>query len=253
MSGLFPPRDDSMHMKNAPYTDPDSVWLDTEPEGTHITMRNIQEDLKIDLIPPSDAEAEKKIRDLIDDMERQNIQMSLAFQEAIDNQEKAFTGILELPKDYNPKPARPSFDDTFMESARTWAKRSTCPRANVGCVIASSDNHTLSTGYNGAPSGAKHCLEIGCIPDNYGHCSRSVHAELNAITQAAKRGTSLNGGTAYLTLMPCLTCAKALIQVGVKRLVWEHDYLENSSERDILIDLLEECGVDWGIYNLSFL
>lgn len=147
--------------------------------------------------------------------------------------------------------SRPSFDDTFMAVARIFADRATCPRASVGCVIVSAEKHMLATGYNGAPSGAEHCLEIGCIPDNYGHCSRSVHAELNAITQAAKRGTSLNWGTAYLTLMPCLTCAKALIQVGIRRIIWETDYLENSSEREILIGLLEECGITWGIYNLS--
>jgi len=138
-----------------------------------------------------------------------------------------------------------------MRSALLWSLRSTCPRAQVGCVLATQDNYTLATGYNGAPAGAKHCLEIGCVPDAYGHCSRSVHAEMNAISQAAKRGTSLNGCSAFLTLKPCLTCAKALIQVGCVRILWLKEYLENTAESETLDSLFLECGVfESGLYKL---
>jgi dCMP deaminase len=157
---------------------------------------------------------------------------------------------LELPQDYN-SIIRPSFEETFMRSALLWSRRSTCPRAKVGCVLASADNYTLATGYNGAPTGAKHCLEIGCTSDAYGHCARSVHAEMNAITQAAKRGTSLSGCSAFLTLKPCLTCAKALIQVGCRRILWLEEYLENTAEAETLDSLFLECGVsEWGLYRL---
>lgn len=143
---------------------------------------------------------------------------------------------------------RPTFHDTFMAEARLWSMRSTCPRAKVGCVLVSPDNYVLATGYNGAPSGAAHCLDIGCKEDSYGHCARSVHAELNAIAQAAKRGTALHWGIAYLTLKPCLTCVKALIQVGISKIIWETDYPTNSKDDETLLQLLDECRVTWVLY-----
>jgi dCMP deaminase len=164
---------------------------------------------------------------------------------------RPFVPLLELFQNYSPPPLRPSFEEIFFRSALLWSQRSTCPRAQVGCVLASPENYMLATGYNGAPAGAKHCLETGCVPDAYGHCARSVHAEMNAIAQAARRGTSLRGASAFLTLKPCLTCAKALIQVGIARVLWLEEYLENTAEAETLEALFLECGVfERGLYKL---
>jgi dCMP deaminase len=172
-------------------------------------------------------------------------------QESLDRLLRLTRGEIELPQNYNPPPPRPSFEEIFFRSALLWSQRSTCPRAQVGCVLASPENYMLATGYNGAPAGAKHCLEIGCVPDAYGHCARSVHAEMNAIAQAARRGTSLRGASAFLTLKPCLTCAKALIQVGIVRVLWLEEYLENTAEAYTLDALFLECGVfEMGLYKL---
>jgi dCMP deaminase len=117
---------------------------------------------------------------------------------------------------------RPSWDEYFMGIAHQVAKRSTCPRAAVGAVVVK-DRRILTTGYNGAPMGLPHCTEVGCLMvDN--HCVRALHAEQNAIIQAALHGVSINGGTIYVTHQPCLTCAKMIINAGIKRVVYEGDY-----------------------------
>jgi dCMP deaminase len=91
--------------------------------------------------------------------------------------------------------SRPDWDSYFMNIAKEVASRSTCPRASVGAVIVK-DNGILSTGYNGAPSGEPHCLEVGCLIIN-NHCERTIHAETNAVVQAAKYGVNINGSTLY--------------------------------------------------------
>lgn len=126
---------------------------------------------------------------------------------------------------------RPSWDDYFLEVARAIAKRSTCDRGRIGCVIAR-NRQLLVTGYAGAPAGLPHCDDVGHqmkeIVHEDGrrtmHCMRTVHAEQNAICQAAKLGVSIDGATVYLQMTPCRTCAMLLINCGIKRVVCERKY-----------------------------
>lgn len=137
---------------------------------------------------------------------------------------------------------RPSWDDYFMEIAFTVAQRSTCDRAHVGAVLVR-DRRILTTGYNGAPAELAHCDEVGHLMVD-GHCVRTLHAEQNAIIQGALHGVSIQGSTAYVTHQPCLTCAKMLINAGVKRVVYAGNYPDENSRR-----FLEEAGV--ALVNLS--
>jgi len=118
--------------------------------------------------------------------------------------------------------SRPSWDEYFMSIAFQVAKRSTCDRAQVGAIIVK-DRRILTTGYNGAPSGLPHCDDVGHLLIG-GHCVRAVHAEQNAIVQAALHGVSVKGGTIYVTHQPCLTCAKLIINAGVVRVVYAGEY-----------------------------
>jgi len=119
-------------------------------------------------------------------------------------------------------PKRPDWDEYFLKLAMIASERATCPRMHCGCIIAK-DKHVISTGYNGSIPGDAHCEDVGClIVDN--HCVRTVHAEMNALVQAAKWGNSIDGATAYVTNMPCTTCAKALITAGIKRIVVFSDF-----------------------------
>ena len=117
---------------------------------------------------------------------------------------------------------RPSWDEYFLKLAMLASERATCPRMHCGCVLVKHKN-VIATGYNGSLPGDEHCDEAGCmVIDN--HCVRTVHAELNALAQAAKHGNSVAGATAYITNMPCTTCAKALIAAGIKRIVVFSDF-----------------------------
>ena len=125
---------------------------------------------------------------------------------------------------------RKSWDEYFMEIADIVKTRSTCLRRHVGAVIVK-DNRIISTGYNGAPTGLLHCTTIGCerqrqnIPSGQRHeLCRALHAEQNAIIQAAKFGISTEGATAYITVQPCVICAKMLINAGITRVVHAGDY-----------------------------
>lgn len=126
---------------------------------------------------------------------------------------------------------RPSWDEYFMEIANTVAKRATCDRGRSGCVIAK-DKQILVTGYVGSPIGMPHCDDIGhqmrkIIHEDgsiTNHCVRTVHAEQNAICQAAKMGISLEGSTLYCRMTPCRTCAMLIINCGIKRVVCEKKY-----------------------------
>ena len=128
------------------------------------------------------------------------------------------------------KDPRPSWDEYFMEIAHVVAKRSNCSRRHVGAVI-ERNNHFLSAGYNGTPHGVKNCYEGGC-PRCAGHTPSGkgldeclcVHAEQNAICQAAFFGHAVEGATMYITLSPCLTCAKLIINAGIKEVVYDDDY-----------------------------
>ncbi len=126
---------------------------------------------------------------------------------------------------------RPTWDEYFMEITEAVAKRSTCDRGRMGCVIAR-DKQILVTGYAGAPSGLPHCDEVGhqmkTVTNEDGtvskHCMRTTHAEQNAICQAAKIGVSINGATLYCKMTPCSTCAKMIINAGIKRVVCQKKY-----------------------------
>ncbi|PAV14459.1 cytidine deaminase [Methanosarcina spelaei] len=130
---------------------------------------------------------------------------------------------------------RPSLDEYFLEIAFVVGKRATCLRKNVGAVIVR-DKRILATGYNGAPSGMNHCLEIGCIRDlekipsgtRQEKC-RAVHAEQNAIIQAAIHGVSIAGATIYCTHQPCILCAKMIINSNIKRVVYANLYPDTDS------------------------
>jgi len=117
---------------------------------------------------------------------------------------------------------RPDWDEYFLKLAMLASERATCPRMHCGCVLVKNKD-VVSTGYNGSIPGDEHCEDVGClIVDN--HCVRTVHAEMNALVQAAKRGHSIEGATAYVTNTPCTTCAKALIAAGIKRVVIFSDF-----------------------------
>ncbi len=125
---------------------------------------------------------------------------------------------------------RPSWDEYFMEIAEVVAKRSNCCRRHVGAVIMK-DNHILSTGYNGTPRGVRNCFDGGCprcasttkSGDHLEECL-CTHAEQNAICQAAYYGHGIAGGTIYITISPCLTCAKLIINAGIREVVYGGDY-----------------------------
>jgi dCMP deaminase len=113
---------------------------------------------------------------------------------------------------------RQTWNEYFCEIAKTVSSRSTCPRLAVGCVLVR-DRMILATGYNGSLSNAPHCCDVGCVMEN-NHCIAAVHAEINAVTQAAKNGTSLAHAVAYITINPCLNCYKVLYQAGIRRIVY---------------------------------
>lgn len=129
------------------------------------------------------------------------------------------------------KHARPSWDDYFVEVADTIAKRATCDRGRSGCVIAR-NRQLLVTGYVGSPSGLPHCDDVGhqmkkVIHEDVHiteHCVRTVHAEQNAICQAARLGVSIEGATLYCRMTPCRTCAMMIINCGIVRVVCERKY-----------------------------
>mgnify|MGYP000916884840 FL=1 len=140
---------------------------------------------------------------------------------------------------------RPSWDEYFMEIVDLIKERSTCLRRQVGALIVN-DKRILSTGYNGAPTGCSHCEEVGClreklqIPSGQRHeLCRALHAEQNAIVQAAMYGISVQGGTLYVTHQPCVMCAKMAINAGIKRIVFKGDYPDELSK-----ELLEEAGIE---------
>ena len=140
---------------------------------------------------------------------------------------------------------RPTWDEYFMKITLLVAERSTCMRRMVGAIIVK-DKKIVSTGYNGAPKGLKHCLEIGCLREEMGIPSgerhelcRGAHAEQNAIIQAAGSGTNMDGATMYCTDSPCSTCTKMIINSGIRRLVLGKKYPDELGEK-----LISESGVE---------
>jgi dCMP deaminase len=147
---------------------------------------------------------------------------------------------------------RPSWDEYFMNIAKTTGARGTCDRGRVGCVIAK-DKRIISAGYVGSPAGIKHCDEIGheMHTVDYGegdvqrHCVRTAHAETNAIIQAARFGVSTEGGVLYCMMTPCYACAKNIINAGIKRVVCEKDYHAGRRTKEIF----KEAGVELALLN----
>ena len=135
---------------------------------------------------------------------------------------------------------RPTWDEYFMEVCNAIAKRATCDRGRSGCVIAK-DNQILATGYVGAPSGLPHCDEVGhqmkkLIHEDgtvTQHCVRTVHAEQNAICQAARRGAAIQGSTLYCRMTPCRTCAMMIINCGIVRVVAERRYHDGAESEEM--------------------
>lgn len=139
---------------------------------------------------------------------------------------------------------RPSWDEYFLELAQLVSKRATCLRRHVGAVIVK-DKRILATGYNGVPSGLKHCIDIGClreklkIPSGERHeLCRALHAEQNALIQASLYGISLKGSTLYATNQPCIICAKMLINAGIKEIIVASGYPDKMA-----MDFLKEAKI----------
>lgn len=141
---------------------------------------------------------------------------------------------------------RLSWDQYFLTITRDVAERSTCTRAKVGATIVR-DKSILATGYNGAPSGMPHCSEIGCLiyksetpnGDTEENCYRTIHAEINAIAQAAKNGTSIRDASVYITHSPCIHCLKTLVNTGIRAIYFEKPYKLTTVE-----DIIRHTGVE---------
>jgi len=140
---------------------------------------------------------------------------------------------------------RPSWDEYFMDIAELVSKRSTCLRRKVGAVLVR-DKRILSTGYNGAPTGIQHCREVGClreqlnVPSGERHeLCRGLHAEQNAIIQAALHGVSIRGSTIYCTNHPCIICSKMIINSGIEKIKYRDGYSDKLAK-----EMLKEANIE---------
>ena len=140
---------------------------------------------------------------------------------------------------------RPSWENYFMGITELVAKRSTCRRRSVGAIIVK-DKRILTTGYNGAPSGIRHCLEVGCLREQLNVASgerhelcRGIHAEQNAIIQAAFHGVSIKDAILFCTNLPCSICAKMVINAGIKKIYYRSGYADALSE-----NMLQEASIE---------
>ncbi len=145
---------------------------------------------------------------------------------------------------------RPSWDEYFMKLANDVATRTTCLRRGVGCVIVK-DNRILATGYNGVPSGLRHCCETGCLREKLGVPSgqrheicRGLHAEQNAIIQAAKYGINIQGSKIYVNTQPCIVCAKMIINAGIEEIIYQNPY-----DDELARELLQESGIKMRVFD----
>lgn len=137
---------------------------------------------------------------------------------------------------------RPSWDEYFLEVMHALAKRATCSRGRTACVIVK-DNQMIASGYVGSPPGLPHCDDVGHLMKKMlnddgsvsEHCVRTIHAEQNAICQAARRGVSIEGGTLYCKLAPCRICAMLLIACGIKRVVAEYKYQKGTEGEEMML------------------
>ena len=145
--------------------------------------------------------------------------------------------------------SRPSWDEYFMEMAELARKRSTCIRRGVGAVIVK-DNRVMATGYNGVPRGISHCSETGCLREQMGVPSgqrhelcRGLHAEQNAIIQAARMGVNIDGAELYCTTQPCAICTKMIINAGIKRVVIKERYPDELGQA-----MAAEAGLEFELF-----
>ncbi len=143
-----------------------------------------------------------------------------------------------------PSPERPSWEQYFMDIVEIVSRRSTCLRRKVGAILVR-DKRILATGYNGAPTGLRHCLERGClrdelrIPSGERHeLCRGLHAEQNAIIQAALHGVSVRGAVLYCTNHPCIICSKMIVNSGITGIVFREGYSDRLSE-----EILREAAI----------
>lgn len=139
---------------------------------------------------------------------------------------------------------RPGWDEYFLQIASVVSERSTCLRRQVGSLIVK-DRRILTTGYNGAPRGLAHCSEVGCLRDEAGvehgrghELCRGLHAEQNAIIQAAMYGVSIDGATVYSTHQPCVLCTKMLVNAGIKAIYYVESYPD-----ELAVKMLDEAGI----------
>jgi dCMP deaminase len=132
---------------------------------------------------------------------------------------------------------RVSWDRYFMNLAREAATRSTCPRKAVGAIIVR-DKAILATGYNGSLRGLPHCTEIGCLMEN-DHCVRTVHAEANALLQAARHGVSIDGADVYVTASPCWDCFKLIANGGIRRILYGEFYRDGR-----IVEFARQAGIE---------
>jgi dCMP deaminase len=151
--------------------------------------------------------------------------------------------------------SRPDFDDIYMELAVNLAKRSHCIKKHVGAVL-TKDTRIISIGYNGPPAGTHNCdLEFpseGCARDSKGSCSLALHAEQNAILYAVKNNSSVEGSTLYVTLAPCLACARIIFSMGISKVVYLFSYAEYKGiGSDEGVDFLVKFGVNVQRYSKS--
>jgi dCMP deaminase len=143
---------------------------------------------------------------------------------------------------------KPSFNEIYMELAENLAKRSHCVKAQVGAVL-TKDTRIISLGYNGPPAGTHNCDVVwpkdGCPRDSKGSCSLALHAEQNAILYAAKSNVSIEGSTLYVTLSPCISCARVIFTLGIKKVYYLNSYAAYKGlSTDEGVDFLRKFGVD---------
>ncbi|OGI06325.1 MAG: cytidine deaminase [Candidatus Margulisbacteria bacterium GWF2_35_9] len=149
---------------------------------------------------------------------------------------------------------RPTWDTYFMNIAHVIASRSTCLKRQVGSLIVK-DEQILATGYNGAPRGMKHATEVGCLREQLQVASgthhelcRGLHAEQNAIIQAARSGVNVEGSTLYCTYMPCVICSKMIINAGIKKIVFNGYYPD-----ELAVQMLNESGIEISLYEEKYI
>ena len=156
--------------------------------------------------------------------------------------------VMQLPRKLVPIP-RPSKQQAMLQVAQVMATRATCKKLQAGVVLATPDLHILATGYNGAPAGLPHCIDEGCV-EEAGHCVRSVHAEANALMQAARHGVRLEGSSLFATHSCCVRCSLLAVQAGVREVVFLEPYGGPEMFR-LMLDTLLGAGVVVYNYNVE--